>query len=82
MLTDTDRIDERTLMVAGIAHATGLLGRAVDKKRLKERKARLKQLVDGQLASAATAEAVQAVQAAVMVAIIAASAASAASASS
>ncbi|MBK6899362.1 MAG: GPP34 family phosphoprotein [bacterium] len=82
VLTDTDRVDERTLMVAGIAHATGLLGRAVDKKRLKERKARLKQLVDGQLASAATVEAVQAVQAAVMVAIIAASAASAASASS
>lgn len=78
VLTDTDRVDERTLVIVAIARATDLLKKAIDKKLLKTRKARLKQLAEGQLAGAATAEAVQAVTTAVMLAVVAATAASAA----
>jgi hypothetical protein len=78
VLTDVDKVDERTLVTVAIAQATDLLRRAVDKKQLKTRKARLKQLAEGQLAGAATAEAVQAVTAAVMLAVVAATTASAA----
>lgn len=67
VLTDTDQVDERTLLIITIAQATGLLGRAIDKKQLKDRKARLKQLTKGQLAAAATREAVAEVQAAFIV---------------
>lgn len=67
-----DEVDERTLVVAVIARATGLLERAIPKKELKPRKARLKAMAEGQVAGKATAEAVEAVQAAVMIATIAA----------
>ncbi|HPF70515.1 MAG TPA: GPP34 family phosphoprotein [Candidatus Krumholzibacteria bacterium] len=70
--SDSDRVDDRTLVTVAIAKAAGLLERAVDKKVLKARKARVKQLAEGQAAGAATAEAIQAVQAAVMVATMAA----------
>jgi hypothetical protein len=63
VLTDADPVDERTLVVAVIAHATSLLSKAIDKKLLKGRKARLKHLAEDQSAGAATAEAVKAVQA-------------------
>lgn len=82
VLTDDERVDERTLVVVVIAHATSLLSRAIDKKLLKGRKARLKQLAEGHLAGSATAEAVQAAQAAMVAIIAATTAASAASASS
>lgn len=84
VLTDGDHVEERTLVVTVIAHATALLPKAIDKKLLKGRKARLKQLAAGQLAGAATAEAVQAAQAvaAAMVAITAATAAASSSAGS
>jgi hypothetical protein len=84
VLTDDDRVDERTLVVAVIANATSLLPKAIDKKLLKGRKVRLKQLAEGHLVGAATAEAVQAAQAvaAAMVAITAATAATSAATSS
>lgn len=70
VLADDVRVDERTLIVAVIAQATSLLERAVDKKQLKARKARLKQLAEGQGVGAATAEAVQAAQAAALAAVM------------
>lgn len=82
VLTDTERLEPRTVIVTTLAQATSLLERAIPKKQLKPRKARLKQLAEGQVAAGATAAAIAAVQAtqtAVMVAIIAASAASSAS---
>lgn len=85
VLTDSDSVDPRTMIVAVVAQATSLLERAVDKKQLKGRKARLKQLAAGQLAAGATAEAIaaaQAAQAAVMVALVAATAATSAATSS
>lgn len=70
VLDDTGRVDERTLVVAVIAGATSLLERAVDKKQLKARKERMKQLAEGQGVGAATAEAIQAAQAAAAVAVM------------
>ncbi len=80
VLSDDERVDERTLVVAVVAHATGLLGRAVDKKQLKIRKARLKQLAEGHLAGAAAVEAIKAAQAAAAAAVMAATMAASASA--
>ena len=71
VLEDGDRVDERTLIVAVIANATALLPKAIDKKLLKTRKARLKQLGEGTLAGAATVEAVKAAQAAAAAVLIA-----------
>lgn len=85
VLTDSDRVDARTMIVTVIAQATELLPRAVDKKLLKTRKARLKQLAEGQVATGAAAgaaaeavAAARAAQAAVMAAMIATTAATAA----
>jgi hypothetical protein len=82
VMTDDDRVDERTLVIAIVAQATALLERAVDKKQLKTRKARLKQLAEGHLAGAATLEAVKAAQAAAMVVVIAATTAATTAATS
>lgn len=71
VFTASSHVDERTAVVVVIANATGLLAKALDKRRLKERKDRLKKLASGQAAGAATREAVEAVQAAIMVATIA-----------
>ncbi len=78
VLTDTDRVEPRTMVVAVIAQATELLPQAIDKKLLKTRKARLKQLAEGEATrgagAAAAGEAVaaaRAAQAAAMAAIIA-----------
>jgi len=70
VLTDADKVDERTRVVTIIANATSMLLRVIDKKELKARKARLKQLAAGHLDGAATAEAVQAAQAAAMAVMI------------
>ncbi len=82
VLSDDPRVDERTLVVAVVANATGLLEKAVDKKQLKGRKERLKQLADGQLAGSATLEAVKAAQAAATVAVIVATTAATTAATS
>lgn len=82
VMTDEDKVDERTLVVAVVAQATGLLERAIPKKQLKTRKARLKQLADGHVAGGATLEAVRAVQAAAAIACMVATTAAASAASS
>ena len=79
VLGDSDRIDERTLIVTVIANATALLPKAIDKKLLKSRKARLKQLGEGTLAGSATVEAVRAAQAAAAAVLIASTTVTAAS---
>ncbi len=88
VLTDTDRVEPRTMVVAVIAQATELLPRAIDKKLLKTRKARLKQLAEGEIATgagvAAAREAVaaaRAAQAAVLAAVVATTAATTAATS-
>jgi len=68
-------LDANVVLLIALAHATGLLRIHFDKRELKERKARIEQIANGDLVGSATADAVraaqQAAQAAVMSAIIA-----------
>lgn len=75
VFTSSPNVDERTVVVAVLAHATGLLNQVFDKKQLKDRKQRLQKLAEGRVAGQATREAIEAMQAAVLAATIAATAA-------
>lgn len=66
-------VDSRTVVLVAIAHNANLLKNAFDKKRLKERKARIERIVSGDAAGAATKEVIEATQAAVLVSTIVAS---------
>ena len=68
IFTDTRDIDPRTVVLLSLANSTGLLKVVFDKKELKSRKARIKQIVDGEVMGKAATEAIQAMQAAIMVA--------------
>ncbi len=70
IFTDTRDIDPRTVVLLSLANSTGILKVVFDKKKLKGRKARIKQIVDGEITGKAATEAIQAMQAAVMVACI------------
>lgn len=70
IFTDTRDIDPRTVVLLSLANSTGILKVVFDKKKLKGRKARIKQIVDGEITGKAATEAIQAMQAAVMVAVI------------
>lgn len=63
-------VDPRTVILISLAKSADLLTVAFEKQDLKERKARIKQLVDGELLGRASQEAVDATNAAVMVATI------------
>jgi len=65
-------IDARTTVVIAVTHASGILPHVFDKKRLKDRKARLQQITDGSLVGKATKEVIEAVNAAVIAAATAA----------
>jgi hypothetical protein len=70
IFTDTRDIEPRTVVLLSLANSTGLLKIVFDKKKLKGRKARIKQIVNGEITGKAATEAIQAMQAAVMVACI------------
>jgi Golgi phosphoprotein 3 len=70
ILTETRDIAPRTVVLLSLANSTGLLKIVFDKKELKSRKARIKQIVNGEITGKAATEAIQAMQAAVMVACI------------
>ena len=70
IFTDADDIEPRTVVLLSLANSTGLLKVVFDKKKLKGRKARIKQIVNGEITGKAATEAIQAMQAAVMVAVI------------
>jgi Golgi phosphoprotein 3 len=70
IFTDSDDIDPRTIVLLSLANSAGLLKMAFDKKDLRGRKARIKQIVNGEITGKAATEAIQAMQAAVMVACI------------
>ena len=63
-------IDPRTVVLLSLASSADLLRLVFDKKQLKGRKARIEQVVNGELTGKATKEAIVAMQAAVMVACI------------
>jgi Golgi phosphoprotein 3 len=70
IFTETRDVDPRTVVLLSLADSTGLLKVVFDKKMLKSRKARIKQIVNGEITGKAATEAIQAMQAAVMVACI------------
>jgi hypothetical protein len=72
-------MDDRTAVLVGLAHVSGLLPAHFDKRELKARKRRLEEIVNGHRCSAAAREAIQAIQAATMAAVIAATTAATAS---
>ncbi len=70
IFTDTRDIDPRTVVLLSLANSTGLLKIVFNKKELKSRKARIKQIINGEIIGKAAMEAIQAMQAAIMVACI------------
>jgi len=70
IFTEERDVDPRTVVLVSLADKAGLLKIIFDKKALKERKARIERVVNGDLTGKATAEAIQAMQTAVMVACI------------
>jgi len=74
-------LDPRTVVVIALADTSGILKTVFDKKKLKDRKRRLKQITDGSAVGSATREAIQAMQAAVVAATVAATVATTAATS-
>ncbi|TKJ38725.1 MAG: hypothetical protein CEE38_03200 [Planctomycetes bacterium B3_Pla] len=70
IFTDTAELEPRTVVLVSLAKSAGLLKVVFDKKSLKSRKARIEQIVNGEITGKAAQEAIQAMQAAVMVACI------------
>ena len=70
IFTETTEVTPRTVVLVAVAEAAGLLPKVFDKKQLKERKDRIKELTEGQISGAMAREAIEAMQAAVMVCCI------------
>ncbi len=70
IFTELGDVDPRTAVLISLASAADLLKYAFDKKKLRERKARIEAINNGDLVGQATKEAIQAMQAAVMVAVM------------
>ncbi len=70
IFTRAGEVDARTTVLVSLAKGANFLGYVFDKRKLKERKARIEQIVNGEACGAATKEAIQAMQAAVMAAVI------------
>ena len=70
VFTENENIDPETVILLSIAKSTNLLGTFLTKQELKEKKNRIKQIVNGEVTGKATQEAIEAMQAAVMVACI------------
>ena len=68
IFTDTDDIDARTIVLLSLAKSANILPVIFGKKEIKQRKKRIEQIVNGDIAGKATKEAIEAMQAAVMVA--------------
>ncbi len=67
---DVRDVEARTAVLLALAHHSGLLPHAFDKKALKKRKTRIEAVIAGDLVGDATKSAIQAIQAAVMVACV------------
>ena len=70
VFTDTQDVDPRTVVIVSLANSAGLLKVVFDKKKLKSRRARIEQIINGEMTGKAAREAIEAMQAAVMVAAI------------
>ena len=70
IFTDQKEVDPNVVILISICNSTGMLKPLFDRKELKNRKERIKQITSGNLIGKATKEAVEALQAAVMVATV------------
>jgi len=70
VFTDSRDVEPRTVVLVSLANSTGLLKVVFDKKKLKRRKARIEEIINGEITGKAAKEAIEAMQAAVMVACI------------
>jgi hypothetical protein len=70
IFTDKREIDSYTVVLVSLAKNTDLLKMAFEKKELKRRKARIEQVINGDLTGKATKEVIEAIQAAIFVACI------------
>ena len=70
IFTDTDDIDAQTVVLLSLAKSANILPVIFGKREIKQRKKRIEQIVNGEIAGKATKEAIDAMQAAVMVACI------------
>lgn len=70
IFTETRDLDPHTVVLVSLANGASLLRLVFDRKKLKQRKSRIEQLVNGDVAGKATKAAIEAMQAAVMVAVI------------
>jgi Golgi phosphoprotein 3 len=70
IFTDTNDIDAPTIVLLSLAKSANILPFIFGKKEIKQRKKRIEQIVNGDIAGKATKEAIEAMQAAVMVACI------------
>lgn len=70
IFADTDDIDARTVVLLSLAKTANILPVIFGKKEIKQRKDRIEQIVNGDIAGKATKEAIEAMQAAVMIACI------------
>ena len=68
IFTDKSDVDPKTVVLISLAQSADLLKMAFDKKELKQRKARIKQLVNGEITGKATKDAIDAMHAAVAIA--------------
>ena len=70
IFTDMENVDPRTVVLLSLTNSAELLKVTFDKKKLKSRKNRIEQIVNGEMTGKAAKEAIQAMQAAVMIACI------------
>ncbi len=70
IFTDSRDIDPQTVVLVSLANSTGLLKVVFDKKELKVRKARIEEIINGEITGKAAKEAIEAMQATVMVCCI------------
>ncbi len=70
IFTDAPDVDPRTVVLVSLANSASLLKVVFDKKGLKTRKARIEQIVNGEITGKAAQQAIQAMQAAIMVAVV------------
>lgn len=70
IFTDANEVDPRTTVLIALAHHGGVLKNDFDKKKLKSRKDRIKEITKGNMIGDSAKDAIDAVHAAVMVAVI------------
>ena len=66
IFTDSRNVDPRTVVLVSLADSTGLLKVVFDKKKLKGRKVRIKEISNGEITGKAAKEAIEAMQAVIL----------------